>query len=197
MPENYGVFIGNLTEELCNKLIQRIEDIKMLKYKYGKVSKRNSQYYIGVNIVEAFPIDRDGKPGYTVILNGEIFWSSKEDFEHTYFLMGAENNNKVTQEMVEQFFLEAENRQLDEKTVLVKGKTLTGFLHYEIASCVDHEIFDMTIGSRIATRRIQEVIYKLLVFVVQWGRFGLNSLKEQEQTEKSVTELDDSFVCRE
>lgn len=185
MPENYGVFIGNLTEELCSKLIKKVE-ITM------------TQHYIGVKIVEAFPQEKDGKPGYGVKYpDGYLSWSPKDVFELAYFPMGKGNDNKVTQEMVNDFFPEIEASQLDEKTVLVKGKMLTGFTQYETGSCVDPANFDMSTGSKVATKRIEDVIWKFLGFVVQWGRFGLNSLKEQEQNDKSVTELDDSFVCRE
>jgi len=174
MPENRDAYINSLTGNLFARKMEQEQKRKLEKEKNKLEEQAMTQHYIGVKIVEAFPQEKDGKPGYGVKYpDGYLSWSPKDVFESAYFPMGATNNNKVTPEMVNDFFPEIEASQLDEKTVLVKGKMLTGFTQYETGACVDPANFDMSTGSKVATKRIEDVIWKCLGFVVQWGRFGL------------------------
>lgn len=168
MPENQGAWINALQGDLFAKQMARI------KTKQTGEEKEMTQHYIGVKIVEAFPQEKDGKPGYGVKYpDGYLSWSPKDVFESAYLPMGATNDNKVTPEMVQQFFPQSDVSQLDEKTVLVKGKMISGFTQYETSACVDPANFDMAIEAKVASKRIEDVIWKCLGFVVQWGRFGL------------------------
>lgn len=135
-----------------------------------------SQFYIGVKIIEAEPEVKDGKEGYAVKYpDGYTSWSPKDVFESAYLPMGDGNDNTVTQDMVDLFTgREYESTDLpDGKTVLVKSKMASGFVQYETSSCVDPKNFDSVIGSEIALKRIKDVVWKCLGFVVQWGKFGL------------------------
>lgn len=50
--------------------------------------------YIGVLVVRAEPSDRNGKPGYRVLLaSGAEFWTSKEKFEEEYRALDCERVN--------------------------------------------------------------------------------------------------------
>jgi hypothetical protein len=139
-----------------------------------------SQYYVGVKIVEARPCIRDGIEGYAVkYSDGYVSWSPKEVFEASYLPMGDGNDNMVTQAMITEFVgngLESSDLP-DGKTTLVQCKTISGFMQYETASCVDPENYDARMGMAIGVRKIEETLWKCLGFVVQWGKFGLKGNK--------------------
>lgn len=139
--------------------------------------KKVTQHYVGVKIIQAWPQEKDGKPGYGVKYSDDYAsWSPKDVFERSYLPMGEANQNKVTEGMVNAFTgREFEASNLDEKTTLVKCKTATGFTQYETSSCVDPENYAAEIGADICLDRIKNTIWKCLGFVVQWGRFGLKA----------------------
>ena len=131
------------------------------------------QNYIGVKVIKAEPENRDGRLGYKVEYPGGYqSWSPKEAFEDAYLPMG-NNPSLIDTCMVDGFINEITSSQLDEKTTLVKCKTLTGFTQYEVSSCVDPINFDMQIGTDICKKRIRNTLWQCLGFVLQWGRFGL------------------------
>jgi len=137
-----------------------------------------SQYYVGVKIVFAWPEVRDGKEGYAVKYpDGYTSWAPKDVFEAAYLPMGEGNDNTVTQEMVDlftgkQYFASS---LPDGKTAMVQCKTASGFMEYGISSCVDPNNYDKIVGSEIALKRIKDVLWKCLGFVVQWGKYGINT----------------------
>jgi hypothetical protein len=137
-----------------------------------------SQYYVGVKIVFAWKEVRDGKEGYAVKYpDGYVSWSPKQTFEEAYLPMGATNDSTVTPEMVDLFTgkeYECESRP-DGKTALVFCKTASGFMEYAVSSCVDPRNYDPLLGSELALKRIKDVMWKCLGFVVQWGKFGINT----------------------
>jgi hypothetical protein len=137
-----------------------------------------SQYYVGVKIVFAWPEVRDGKEGYAVKYpDGYTSWAPKDVFEAAYLPMGETNDNTVTQEMVDLFtgkqYLASDLP--DGKSTIVQCKTASGFMEYGISSCVDPKNYDQIMGSEIALKRIKDVLWKCLGFVVQWGKFGINT----------------------
>lgn len=136
-----------------------------------------SQYYVGVKIVFAWKEERDGKEGYAVKYpDGYVSWSPKDVFESAYLPMGDGNENKVTQEMVDLFTgKEYKAFDIDEKTTLVKAKMASGFVQYETSSCVDPKNYDAVLGAEIALKRIKDTVWKCLGFVVQWGKYGINT----------------------
>ena len=141
-----------------------------------------SQYYVGVKIVFAWPEVKDGKEGYAVKYpDGYTSWSPKEVFEASYLPMGEGNHNTVTQGMITEFIgngLESSDLP-DGKTTLVQCKTITGFMQYETASCVDPKNYDARMGITIGVRKIEETLWKCLGFVVQWGKFGLKATEKK------------------
>ena len=148
--------------------------------------------FIGVKIIEAQPmtagefvvsfrkqasldaVESPDVPGYCVEYdNGYRSWSPKEVFEKAYFPMGNSDGTKVSQDMVDRFMGAVASSQLDNKTTLVSATMATGFVQHEVSSCVDPQNYDHELGTQIATDRIKDSIWKLLGFVLQWGRCGL------------------------
>jgi hypothetical protein len=118
------------------------------------------KYYIGVKMVEAWPEERDGKPGYAVRYpDGYLSWSPLAVFEKAF------DGNR--------FRYEIDAKQLDEKTTLVKCVMQTGFVQYESSSCVDPKNYDHEIGTLCGLKRIEDSIWKLLGFTLQWAKDGL------------------------
>lgn len=137
-----------------------------------------SKYYVGVKIVFAYELEKDGKPGYAVRYpDGYESWSPKDVFESAYLPMGTGNDSTVTQEMVDLFTgMEHHATNLpDGKTTLVSCKTVSGFMEYATSSCVDPKNYDSIVGSEIAMKRIKDVLWKCLGFVVQWGKYGIDT----------------------
>src|SRR5574343_92395 len=141
-----------------------------------------SKFYVGVKIVFAWPEERvDGElreQGYHVRYeDGYESWSPKNVFEAAYLPMGESNNNTVTEQMVDLFTgkeLDATDMP-DGKTTLVGCKTASGFMMYDTSSCVDPKKYDSILGSKIALERIKDKLWTMLGFVVQWGRYGINT----------------------
>lgn len=125
---------------------------------------------------EVKPSPGHSQEGYAVQYpDGYTSWSPKEVFKTAYFPMGEGNENKITQDMVDDFFGLAETKRLDEKTTLVSVAAVTGFVQHEISSCVDPANYDEEISCAIATKRIKDTLWKCLGFVLQWGVYGLKN----------------------
>lgn len=132
-----------------------------------------TQFYIGVKRIEAWPEEKDGKPGYAVKYSDSYAsWSPKDVFEKAYLPIGLDGT-KITQESVDEFMGEIVAEQFDEKTTIVVAKTITGFKQYEVSSCVDPKNYDQEIGKDIGKKRIESTIWKCLGFVLQWANYGL------------------------
>ena len=112
------------------------------------------------------------REGYLVQYpDGYEIWSPKEAFESAYLPL--ENPTKITPSEIDTFVLPSEDSQLDEKTTLVKINTVTGFVQYEVSSCVDPANYDHALGVELASKRIKDRLWPMLGFVLQWGMRGL------------------------
>jgi len=144
-----------------------------------------SQFYVGVKIVFAWPEEYAGKPGYVVRYpDGYQSWSPKEVFEDAYLPMGESNDNLVTNVMVDRMIGRYKGTNLEDgRSTLVKAESPTGFMLYEISSCVDPKNYDSQLGAEICLKRIESKVWQFLGFVVRWGKFGLKySEKNKEAT---------------
>jgi hypothetical protein len=150
------------------------------------------QFYVGVKQVEAWPSERDGKPGYTVKYgDGYESWSPKHVFESAYLPMGFRvtkvdggtsvrldtdfskvNDNRVTQGMVDEF-IRSVNVKTEGKTTIVHATLANGFEIVESSSCVDPANYDEATGRDICVQRIKNQVWHLLGFALQWARHGL------------------------
>jgi len=132
------------------------------------------KYCIGVKMVEAWPEERDGTPGCAIRYpDGYVSWSPLDVFEKAYFELADETGTKITQFDVNRFMYEIDAKQIDEKTTLVKCVTQSGFVQYESSSCVDPKNYGHEIGTLCGLKRIEDSIWKLLGFTLQWAKDGL------------------------
>lgn len=139
-----------------------------------------TKQYIGVKLVLAWPQDgKDGQPGYAVKYeDGYVSWSPKDVFERFYFPLADSAGSKISQEDVDAFLLPPEASQVDPKTTLVKQDSLSGFVQYEVSSCVDPANYDQEMGTSICVGRIINRTWSLLGFVLQWAKSGLKANQE-------------------
>jgi hypothetical protein len=117
-------------------------------------------------------------PGYLVEYpDGYQSWSPKEAFELSHLEL--DDPTKITQDTLNRFMENAvhESQQLDEKTTMVKIIPSTGFVQYEVSSCVDPKNYDHEMGVDIATGKIMNRFWPMLGFVLQWAKNGLRPVK--------------------
>ena len=132
------------------------------------------QTYIGVKWVKAEPMEKNGKDGYKVVYpDGYESWSPKETFESAYFQI--EQEDRLTQKDIDNFLdMSCVTSYMgDEKTTVVRVGMPTGFVDWDFSSCVSPKNYNEDIGREIALERIENRIWKLLGFVLQWGKYGL------------------------
>lgn len=140
-----------------------------------------TQYYIGAKHVVGYPTERDGRPGYTVrYIDGYEPWSPKETFEEAYLPMGSKdgfdsNQDTITLEMVEDFIVRYEDVKMGEKNTVVMAVLRNGFTIVESSACVDPANYNHELGVQIAKKRIQDQVWKLLGFLLQTARYGVNN----------------------
>ena len=150
-----------------------------------------TEFYIGCKQIEAWPESKDGQPGYGVKYpDGYQSWSPREAFEAAYLPMGftgshpdpvypnhstvsTTNENKITQEMVDDFIAICEVHTVGEKTTVVHATLKNGFEIVESSSCVDAANYSEELGAKICKERIQNQVWHLLGFALQWARTGL------------------------
>lgn len=143
-----------------------------------------TQMYFGSKKVQAWPAERDGKPGYGVKYeDGYTSWSPKEAFEKAYLPMGffpdghpkagQENTNTITQQMVDDFIESYSAHTLGEKTTVGRATLKNGFEIVEASSCVDVSNYSEEIGAKICLDRIKNQVWHLLGFALQWSVTGL------------------------
>ena len=131
------------------------------------------QTYIGVKCVKAEPMVKDDKDGYKVVYpDGYESWSPKDEFEKAYFQI--EREDKLSQGDIDRFIsISGYQDMSDSKTTLVRARLLTGFVDYEASSCVDPANYNGRIGYEIGMEHIKDRLWKMLGFVLQWARYGL------------------------
>lgn len=149
----------------------------------------NMLHYIGVKRIEAIPMnlgdynrhrgwqipenEDEYKDGYLVKYSDTYeSWSPKEVFEDAYLPIGLDGT-KITQGIIDEFMGSLVTSQIDEKTTLVTAETITGFRQHEVSSCVDPVNYDQEIGEKICKKRIEDMLWKCLGFVLQWANYGL------------------------
>lgn len=129
------------------------------------------------NLLRKWEMPKDEDPaaeGYLIQYPNDYHtWTPKDVFEQSYLQI--DEDHKITDEVVDDFIGNGSisHSQLDEKTTMVKITPRTGFVQYEVSSCVDPANYDHELGLAIATKRIKNRIYPLLGFVLQWAKYGL------------------------
>lgn len=131
--------------------------------------------YLGVEIVQAEPqlTDQGGVYQYLLVMpDRDEVLIPRKDFEKKFILL--DDPTRITPSVVDSFLGAVEAKQIDDKTALVKVKTISGFVQYETASCVDPENFDINVGGDIGFNRIKNTLWECLGFILQWGKSGLS-----------------------
>lgn len=134
------------------------------------------QTYLGVKRVEAYPEERDGKPGYAVIYpDGYKSWSPEAVFEAAYFPI--EKTNSLTQNDIDRMVeaSEVHIQTIGEKTTLVRVVLPTGFELVEASACVDPENYSEKYGAEICMEKIKDRLWFLMGFTLQWAHAGLKA----------------------
>ena len=129
--------------------------------------------YIGIKLIKAEELSKDGKEGYKVKYSDSYeSWSPKEAFESAYFNIEAEN--KISQADVEKFISKYEVQRFDECTCVVKATLVSGFTILEHSSCVDAKNYNHEIGINICKERIKNKVWNHLGFLLQAAKDGVN-----------------------
>ena len=130
--------------------------------------------YIGVKKVEAYPEDRDGKPGYAVIYPyGYKSWSPKEVFEAAY--LPVERPDDLDQDDIINMIdsSEIDISTVGDKTTMVRVTLPTGFVMVDASAYIDPENYCKTIGAAICIGNIKRRLWEMLSFTFQWAHHGL------------------------
>lgn len=137
-----------------------------------------SQFYIGTKQVFAYPQFKDGRDGYVVIYDHGTWkqyqsWSPKEVFEKAYLPHGyGQDESKINPQMVKGF-IKSSTVKTEGKTTIVHAVLANGFEIVESSSCVDPANYDEKLGTEICMKRIEDKIWNLLGFALQWARTGI------------------------
>jgi len=157
------------------------------------------KHYIAVKAVKAmsmslgeynqfrgWTIPKDEDPntqGYLVeYSDGYQSWSPAEAFEKSHLEL--DDPTKITEADLDRFIGNSEQTvgvgKLDEKTTLVKLISRTGFVQYEVFSCVDPKNYDELLGAEICMKRLRNRLWPMLGFVFQWANNGLQPITKKE-----------------
>ena len=132
--------------------------------------------FIGVKCVKAeWHCNDKGEPGYKVVYpDGYESWSPEEAFEKYYFPIT--RSDKLTPEDIRNWMDMSISTSVDgdAKTTLTRVEMPSGFIDWEASSCVSPENYNHEIGRRICLEHIENRVWKLLGFVLQWGVHGLS-----------------------
>lgn len=144
--------------------------------------------YIGTKMIQAEPAysKPSGEnnlrlPGYKVIYpNGHESWSPKEAFEKTYLPLDVNPTLKtdapsISQQMVDDFIVSHETMTLGGKCTVVRAILRNGFAIVESSECVSAENYDEKMGEEICMERVQNKVWMLLGFLLQFAIGGIGS----------------------
>lgn len=143
------------------------------------MSEDQKKTYIGVQRIEAYPEDYDGKPGYAVIYpDGNKGWSRKGEFEETCFPI--ELPNSLTKNDIDRMIeaSEVNVQTIGQKNTLVRVVLPTGFELVEASACVDPANYSEEYGEEICMEKIKDRLWFLMGFILQWAHNGLKAKVE-------------------
>lgn len=134
--------------------------------------------YIGVKLIDAYPCEKAGEPGYSVKYpDGYESWSPKKAFEDAYLSLELENT--ITLPDLKKIIAEVNVTQADPKTSLINVKLLTGFELYATSSCVDPRNYSEDLGKRYGMEEINKKLWFAMGFILQWAKYGLKNTSKK------------------
>lgn len=144
------------------------------------------QDYIGVKLIQAVPVIKDGEPGYSILYpDGYVSWSPKEQFERAYLPITV--NHSLCTPDIESMIASVQSTTVDPKTTLVNVELITGFKLYETASCVDEKNYNEDKGASIAMYDVQKKLWFAMGFLLQWAKFGLKNTNKNTEHKEEVS----------
>lgn len=133
--------------------------------------------YVGVKAVTAWPVDRDGQPGYAMRhYNGYTTWSPAVPFQKFYFQLGpatGEDAGLVTEDTVDRFTASTVTQGLGDRGTVTVVTTVTGLDVAEKAMVAETYAFDSERSASISEARAAAHVWELLGFVRQWAANGV------------------------
>lgn len=149
--------------------------------------------YLRVHLVQAEPMTRgehlksknlafipapgtsEDDPGYLVVYpDGYRSWCPKASFEKQGFEI--QRDDKITPEDVAEFVTRGGVRfqKIGEKTTLVERRYSTGIEDFDTSSCVDPANFDIEVGAKIASEKLDDRVWMFLGWLLAWAKNGVN-----------------------
>lgn len=144
-----------------------------ISVKHVKAEPMNlGQYYKykGYSMPDA---NRINAKGYIIYYpDGYVSWCPETVFQKSY--LGITEENRITQEDVDNFIVKTEAIKMGDKTTVAQTTLKNGFILTESSSCVDENNFDMKIGEECCMDQIKHNIWFLLGFLLQSAKYGFN-----------------------
>lgn len=147
--------------------------------------------YLRVHLVQAEPMTRGeynkfrgweipanenpDDPGYLVVYpDGYRSWCPKASFEKQGFEI--QRDDKITPEDVAEFVTRGGVRfqKIGEKTTLVSRRYSTGIEDFDTSSCVDPANFNLEIGAKIASEKLDDRVWMFLGWLLAWAKNGVD-----------------------
>ena len=129
--------------------------------------------YIGTKLIQAEPMERDGRPGYKVrYADGYESWSPKGVFEKAYMECIPNpdlrtDKPSISAQMVDDFIVASDTYTLGDKCTVVRAVLRNGFELVESSACVSAENYDESLGHDICIEKIRDKVWFLLGFLLQ------------------------------
>lgn len=146
---------------------------------WGEESQEDKhQFYLSVKQVEAYPETRGGEPGYKIIYpGGYTSWCPKETFERHNIAMGYTSaGDTINDSMVREFVKDVWATTMDDgKTTFTAATLANGQKVIQGSGCVDPGRYDLEQGKEICMDKIYAEVWKLLGFLLQTAKYGVNN----------------------
>ena len=147
--------------------------------------------YLRVHLVQAEPMTRGeynkfrgweipanenpDDPGYLVVYpDGYRSWCPKASFEKQGFEI--QRDDRITPEDVGDFVTRGGVRfqKIGEKTTLVTRRYSTGIEDFDTSSCVDPANFNIEVGAKIASEKLDDRVWMFLGWLLAWAKNGVD-----------------------
>lgn len=149
--------------------------------------------YLRVHLVQAEPMTRgehlksknlafipapgtsEDDPGYLVVYpDGYRSWCPKASFEKQGFEV--RRDDRITPEDVAEFVTRGGVRfqKIGEKTTLVSRRYSTGIEDFDTSSCVDPANFNIEVGAKIASEKLDDRVWMFLGWLLAWAKNGVD-----------------------
>ncbi len=131
-----------------------------------------TKYYLGVQQVMAYPVERDGVAGQQVTCPDGASWFLPEaEFQRRYLELG--ETDTLSEAAVDRMLAQVENRQLGNRTVAATLHLRSGYELTRLANCAEEQAMDAAKATEQAQLRAFAAVWEFLGAVQQWAKGGL------------------------